>query len=190
MLLCKTMKRHGVLYYHLTFQSTFSSLTIKMTSLTAELRWIVQCGPGISMWISFYCTSLRTVWLTGSLWCGRGQSFSLLLTNIWIEIRGGGIPCRTPYLSFLFASASLGKVRHFPSEAGCLSELQGLSYRGHRGLSVNSQSPGETQCYPHWPNCLHISVAFPDDIWIRKLLLNNLDSSQLTVFPINLIHSM
>lgn len=103
---------------------------------------------------------------------------------------GGGIPCRTPYLSFLFASASLGKVRHFPSEAGGLSELQGLSYRGHRGLSVNSQSPGETQCYPHWPNCLHISVAFPDDIWIRKLLLNNLDSSQLTVFPINLIHSM
>lgn len=66
MLLCKTMKRHGVLYYHLTFQSTLSSLTIKMTSLTAELRWIVQCGPGISMWISFYCTSLRTVWLTWS----------------------------------------------------------------------------------------------------------------------------
>lgn len=48
------------------------------------------------------------------LWCGRGQSLSLPPTNIWMEI-SGGIPCRTPYLSFLFNASLPGKKKSFTS---------------------------------------------------------------------------
>lgn len=35
-----------------------------------------------------------------------------------------------------------------PGEAGDLSEIQGVSSPGRRRLSDDTQSPGETQCYP------------------------------------------
>lgn len=47
------------------------------------------------------------------LWCGRGQSFSLLLTS-GLDRDMGGIPRWIPYISFLYASTSLGKILLFP----------------------------------------------------------------------------
>lgn len=127
MLLCKgwLMKRHGVLCYRLMFQSTLSSLVIQLTSST----WIWtqgigsvchQYGPGTCMWISFLLYKLENC-LThrepenGPCSCGAVEVKVSLCSwpAVWIEIRGG-IPRRIPYLSFLFASTSLGKILLFP----------------------------------------------------------------------------
>lgn len=113
----------------------------------------------------FAVKGLRTVWLTGNqVPVVRSRSKCLLFGKTpdqHLDWDKGwhltSLTCLPPRYT------SLEKIPHFPDEAGNLSELQGVSHQGFRGLSVNTQSPAETQCYPHWPNCLHISVAFPDN---------------------------
>lgn len=172
-----------MLYYHLVFQSTqlFDNKADIITVSWTQGNSSVCAVQGSSC--EFRFTVLEPDFGPRSCGCRWDQSFKD--SNLWVKIKG--IPRWTTCLSFLYASTSPGKVHHFPGEAGILSELQGHLYQGPRGLSVNLQSPENTQCYPH---CLHISVAFPDNIWIRKLLSNNSDTGQLTVFPINLIKFM
>lgn len=145
------MKRPGASFYHLMFQSTLSSLTIKLTSSTGS--WTQghssvchQYGPGTFMWISFHCTNLRTVWLTGSQMLVPVpvvRSRFLFAPDQRLDGDEGGF--LVGHHTSFSCLPPLGKILHFP---GDLSELQGLSHWGHGGLSVNSQSPGETQCYP------------------------------------------
>lgn len=124
------------------------------------------------------------------LWCGRGQSFSLLLTN-GLDRDKEGIPHRIPYLSFLFASTSLGKILLFPLWGWkCVWTSGSFPSRPQRPVCHFTITRRNAVCYPCWPNCLHISVAFPDDMWNRKHVLSNLYTSQLTVFHINLMNSM
>lgn len=137
------------------FQSTLSSLTIKLTSLSVS--WTQgyssvchQYSPETFMWFRFTVKAWEVYDSQGArlwplfLWCGLGQSFTLLLTNIWFEIRSDSL-WNTLRL-FPVCLNFTGKTHHLPGEAGRLSELQGLLYQGHRGLSVNS--PGELSVIP------------------------------------------
>lgn len=151
------MRRHGVLCYRLMFQSTRSSLIIKLTSSTRIWTQGIgsvchQYGPGTFMWISFLLYKLVNC-LThrepenGPCFCGAVEVKVSLCSwpTVWIEIR------REFLIGYLTSLSCLpprhwGKSFSFPCEAGNVSELQGLSHRGRRGLSVTSQSPGETQC--------------------------------------------
>lgn len=147
---------------------------VRLTSSTAELRGIVQSViRSRDFDVNFiYCRGLNTLtqWELGYSPCSCGAvkvKVSQIRLCAWPSLNWAkGISGRKPYLSFLFASASYLTGIIFPdewSEAGSLSELQGVSHQGCTGLSIHNHQQ-KTQCCPRWPNCLHISVAFTDRI--------------------------
>lgn len=144
------------------------------------------------MWISFYCKSLRTLWLTGSQILApvpvvqSGSKFHFAPDQHLVRDKGGLL---VEHLTSLSCLPPLHWENPSLSQWGWESVWTSGSFVP-RSQGPVCQFTRRTQCYPHRPNCLHISVAFPDNIWIRKLLLNNLHTSQPTVFPINLMNYM
>lgn len=106
----------------------------------------------------------------------RSRSKSLFAPDQHLDRDKWGIPCRTPYLSFLFAASSPGGKKSFTSSprwgwwsvrtSGCFQS------RPRAPVWRYTITRRNTQCYPRWPNCLHVSVAFPGDVRNRKTLSN------------------
>lgn len=125
----------------------------------AELRGrssVGQRSASRDFLISFYCTRSQRV-LTHSAVQVK-VSLCPWPTDARIENPRGefhvGILDASPHLP-LFAFVSLGCAS--PVNQGSLFELQGLSYQGH----FHNQTPSPLRSLSHWPNCTHISVAFP-----------------------------
>lgn len=161
------------------FQSTLSSLITKLTSSTVtELRgtvqFVISTVQGLSCeFILLYqnCVTHREPG-NGPSACGAVQVklSSLALTNMWIEIRGSSLWDTLPRFPFClhysprWENSFTSQMRLFN-----LSELQGVSHRGHRRLSVNHQQ--KLSVIPTDQTLFTFRWLSLHNIWMRKVFL-------------------